>query len=150
MINYQYLRHLKAIHLKKREDADFTKKCVGFQAYNDSTILPLRKNKESNLLFGQGGVVDGNGKYIDSSSIALRFEGAYPFDDAIYRDETVVYCGLFVTHWGHFLVESVSRLWYFLEHDDGVSKYVFVVEENTNLKVAGNFLRFFELLGVAD
>ena len=79
-----------------------------------------------------------------------RFWENYPVDEIEKRNERVVYCGLFVKHWGHFLVEVVSRLWYFLEHDDGISKYIFVVEENAKEEISGNYLRFFQLLGIGD
>lgn len=82
--------------------------------------------------------------------MASRFGGTYQIDEIEKRDETVVYCGLFVKHWGHFLVEVVSRLWYFLEQDNGNLKYVFVVEEKNTEKIDGNYLRFFQLLGIDD
>lgn len=87
---------------------------------------------------------------MESSGLISRFEGSYQIDEIEKRDEKIVYCGLFIKHWGHFLVEVVSRLWYFLEHDDGISKYVFVVEENKTEKISGNYLRFFQLFGIAD
>ena len=150
MVEYQYLRPAKAKYMKKREEADFPKVEVGFKMHRDCTILPLRKLANDNLLFGRGGVIDSQGSYLESSGLPSRFGGKYFADKTEERDEKVVYCGLFVKHWGHFLVEVVSRLWYFLEHDDGVSKYVFVIEENTSEEIKGNYLRFFQLLGMEN
>lgn len=55
MINYEYLRPIKAKYLKRREEAEFPKIEVGFQTFNNSIILPLKKNKQGELLFGRGG-----------------------------------------------------------------------------------------------
>lgn len=150
MIQYNYLRPIKAEFLKRREEAEFPKIDVGFQIYDNSTILPRRTSKNDELVFGQGGVLDSQGNYVQESGLPLRFGGSYQINEIEKRDETVVYCGMFMKHWGHFLVEVVSRLWYFLEHDDGRSKYVFVVEENKVEEIKGNYLRFFQLIGIAD
>lgn len=150
MIHYDYLRPRKAEYMRRREEAAFPKKEVRFKILHDSTVLPLRKSGNGEMLFGLGGVLNSYGEYVESSGLKTRFGGAYPFIEPEKRAETVVFCGLFVKHWGHFLVEAVSRLWYFLEHDDGISKYVFVVEENATVNITGNYLRFFQLLGIAD
>lgn len=150
MINYEYLRPQKAEFLKRREEADFPQIEVGFQIFNNSTILPRRKSEKDELVFGRGGVIDSQGNYVEASGLISRFGGSYQIDEIEKRDETVIYCGLFMKHWGHFLVEVVSRLWYFLEHDDGLSKYVFVVEENTTEEISDNYLRFFQLLGIEN
>ena len=41
----------------------------------------------------------------------------------VYKDEKVVYCGYLVNHWGHFLIEAVTRLWYFMERDATIDVY---------------------------
>lgn len=150
MINYGYLRPNKAEYLKRREAAAFPKIKVGVQTFKNATILPRRKSKNDELAFGLGGVIDSQGNWVETSGLASRFGGTYQIDEIEKRDETVVYCGLFVKHWGHFLVEVVSRLWYFLEQDNGNLKYVFVVEEKNTEKIDGNYLRFFQLLGIDD
>lgn len=150
MIHYAYLRPQKADHLRRRENAQFPKIEVGFSIFNNSTILPRKSIDADEVVFGRGGVVDSNGNYVEKSGLTSRFGGLYPIDKVEHRDEKVVYCGMFIRHWGHFLVEVVSRLWFFLEHDDGISKYVFVVEENTTENINGNYLRFFQLLGIAE
>ena len=150
MINYKYLRAKKAEYLMSRKNAAFPKINVGYQEHHNSTVLPLRVQGCEGLLFGKGGVIDCQGQYIESSGILSRFWGSYPVKEIEYRDETVVYCGLLVKHWGHFLVESVSRLWYFLENDDGAVKYIFVIEENAKNQIEGNYLRFFQMLGISD
>ena len=150
-IDYQYLRPKKAEALKNwYAEPVNVKEAPEIWTGEKATILPLRKDPASSLLFGRGGVVDKDGNYVDLSCIRNRVEFAYPFEKAEYKDEKVVYCGYLVNHWGHFLIEAVTRLWYFLEGDETVDKYVFFVDEGENRVVKGNYLEFFQLLKLWD
>ncbi len=150
-IDYQYLRPKKAAALKRWYEESFAElNPLPLWSGKNATILPLRKMEGDSLLFGRGGVVDEFGSYIPLSAIAQRVEHAYPFENAEYRDEKVVYCGYLVHHWGHFLVEAVSRLWYFLENDTTVDKYVFFLDENEEREIRGNYKEFFTLLKIWD
>ena len=148
-IDYQYLRPKKAEALKKWYDApvEIVSDPEIWQGKN-AVILPLRRDE--NLLFGRGGVVDCDGNYVDLSAIPDRVQYAYPFENPEYRDETVVYCGYLVNHWGHFLIEGVTRLWYFLENDPSIDKYVFFLDENEEREIKGNYREFLELLKIWD
>ena len=84
------------------------------------------------------------------SAIPLRVQHSYPFENAPFRDEKVVYCGYLINHWGHFLIEAVTRLWYFMENDTTIDKYVFFIEENANREITGNYLEFLKLLKIWD
>ena len=150
-IDYRYLRPEKAKALKKWCDApvEIRENPALWQGKN-ATILPLRRENGCGLLFGKGGVVDEQGEYVSLSSIPGRVEGSYPTETPQYRDEKVVYCGYLVNHWGHFLIEGVTRLWYFLENDPTVDKYVFFLDENEQREIRGNYRRFLELLKIWD
>lgn len=150
-IDYQYLRPKKAEALRKWCEADIEVRTEPqiWQGKN-ATILPLRPATEEGLLFGRGGVVDEAGNYVALSGIEDRVQFSYPFENPEYRDEKVVYCGYLVNHWGHFLIEAVTRLWYFLEKDESVDKYVFFVDENEQRTVKGNYLEFLQLLKIWD
>ena len=150
-INYQYLRPLKAAHLEEWYSRPFECR-TGLKAnlFPDAIILPLKKFDGDNLLFGRGGAVDENGEYIDDSAINARVQGAYQHNECDVKNEKVVYCGYLVKHWGHFLTEAVARLWYYLENDTTIDKYVFFIDENEEREIKGNYKEFFELLGVWD
>ena len=150
-IDYQYLRPKKAECLKKWCDfpVEVREDPAVWQGKN-ATILPLRRDPSFGLLFGKGGVVDENGTYVDLSAIPDRVQFAYPFENPAYKDEKVVYCGYLVNHWGHFLIEGVTRLWYFLENDPTVDKYVFFMDENEQREIRGNYRLFLELLKIWD
>ena len=150
-VNFDFVRPYKAEAVKIWYDREFIKKnSLSAQKYSDATILPLRSNANDNLLFGRGGVIDSNNEYIEESGIPGRIFDSYEVHEPEYRDERVVYCGYLVPHWGHFLVEAVTRLWYYLKKDSSIDKYVFFIEENSDRSISGNYKEFLELLGVWD
>lgn len=150
-IDYRYLRPKKAAWLKRMYNTPFEQKeNLSVWRGKNATILPLRETQCENLLFGRGGVVDEQGRYVPLSGIETRIWHGYPFQSPVYRDEKVVYCGYLVNHWGHFLVEAVTRLWYALEHDSSVDKYVFFLDEGEERSVQGNYQEFFRLLKIWD
>lgn len=145
----QYLRPKKAAALRKwHEDKFEVRDSLEVWKGNNATILPLRK--DSRVQFGLGGVVDADGRYVELSAIIGRVQFAYAFQNPEYRDEKVVYCGYMIHHWGHFLIEAVCRLWYFLEKDETIDRYVFFLDENEQREIKGNYREFLELLGIWD
>lgn len=129
--------------LEFREDIDF-------RTYNQAVVFPLKRFPGDNLLFGRGGVNDSSGNYIESSAIKDRVEGSYPIEETALIDETVVYCGYLVNHWGHFLIEAVNRLWFYLENDQPEYRYAFIVDDGEDRIIQGNYKEFFDLLGIQD
>ena len=148
-LDLQYLRPKKAAALKRWHEGNLEVR-ENLEVWNgkNATILPLRK--DSRVQFGLGGVVDADGNYIDLSAIPDRVQFAYEFRNPEYRDEKVVYCGYMINHWGHFLIEAVCRLWYFLEKDETVDKYIFFLDENEQREIKGNYRAFLELYGIWD
>ena len=150
-IDYRYLRPLKAESLRKWYEEPFAERtALSVWRGQNAAILPLKKFEGEVCLFGRGGVVDAQGDYVSLSGIEYRIWGGYSFDAAEYHDEKVVFCGYLINHWGHFLVEAVARLWYALENDPSVDKYVFFLEENAEREVTGNFREFLKLLNIWD
>lgn len=149
-INYNYLRKKKAVNLKEWHSKEFNKEdSLNAETFEDAIILPLKRFEGDSLLFGRGGVVDKNGHYVEKSAIKNRIEFSYEFEIKESKEETVVYCGYLVNHWGHFLIEAVSRLWYFIEEDNNkIDKYVFFIDFEETREIKGNYKEFFELLGI--
>ena len=147
MIDYSYLRPAKRPALKKWHDSFCKKTELLCQKYENAVILPLREG--GSLLFGLGGVVS-EGEYVETSGIPGRVGGFYDYAYAERNEDTVVYCGFLPNHWGHFLIEGTARLWYALEADETVDKYVFIVKEGEEYSPRGNYREFFELLGIID
>ena len=148
-VDYRYLRPRKAAALKRWHDANLEiRNDLEVWSGEHATILPLRK--EPTLQFGLGGVVDSQGDYLAMSGIPGRIDFGYSFDNSEYKDQKVVYCGYMINHWGHFLIEAVCRLWYFLENDQTIDQYVFFLDENEKREIKGNYREFLKLLGIWD
>ena len=148
-VNDSFLRPLKAADLKRWYSSPFKKKNeLRVEEYKNATILPLKRFKGDDLLFGRGGVVAENGKYVELSAINERVQFSYEYSNSSFVDEKVVYCGYLVNQWGHFLIEAVARLWYYLKEDDSIDHYVFFLQCNEKREISGNYRAFFELLGI--
>lgn len=164
-VNTKYLYPFNAERYKNIYERELPcKKSLNLFEYENAYILPA-KNEEG-LLFGRGGIVDKNGIYVEESGIVSQgrflhpdgvdsvvnvFGGKYEFDsaDANNIDDPVVYLGFVTNHWGHFLMDFTTRLWFFLEHGDKWNgKYVFVVKEGQNFQLINNICRFLSLLGL--
>lgn len=148
-LDLRYLRPKKAAALKRWHEGNLeVRETLEIWKGENATLLPVRK--DSQLQFGRGGVVDKDRNYIDLSCIPQRVQYAYDFKNPEYRDQKVVYCGYMVNHWGHFLIEGVCRLWYFLEQDPTIDKYVFLLDENEEREIRGNYREFLRLLKIWD
>lgn len=145
--NFKYLRDLKKENLEKQYSQGLdTSYIAKFSIYSNATILPFKKNSDFN---GLGGVVDESNCFIELSAEKFA-SGKYEFNNVTHRKERVCYCGHMIHQWGHFLMDSISRIWYCLKNDDTVDKYVFFSAEGDSIQLNGNYRNFFELLGIWD
>lgn len=115
-----------------------------------------------------GGVLDAEKNYVKASEMNAYAKYAVPvtaqdekeiylgegytIDDkkVEYLDEEIIYLGYINNHWGHFLIDCSTRLYYYLEHMDENHKYAFLVNENEYYQAIAPIRRFFELLGIAE
>lgn len=109
-------------------------------------ILP-QKDVPNGPMWGLGGVCDEAGDFVPLSYYDggwATHGGSYEWETESYMDCDVVYFGMFFSHWGHFLVDLIGRLWYFAEHRGQKIKLAYLGTEDPR----GNFLEFFSLLGI--
>lgn len=123
---------------------------AGVRIVKNGVILPQRNGR---LIWGDGGCLDENGVFAGESSVGGAFGGSDEYDaEPDYLDESVIYIPIIPNHWGHFLIDTVSRL-YILSDETYYKKdtkilYCFWRFEAG--KLTGNYLRFFELLGISE
>ncbi|WP_405315488.1 hypothetical protein [Lactobacillus helveticus] len=70
------------------------------------TILPLKNKK--------GGVLNQDNKFISLSyhdGEWFKLGGKYEEEKVQYINENVVFLGVFIHQWGHFILDSLSRSW---------------------------------------
>ena len=150
-INYSYLRKNKGRKYQEQAEKTIYKNKLKVETYYDATILPLKKFHGDTLQFGRGGVVDNKGEYVSSSGLATdSVYGDYDFEKPIISNERVVYLGYFNPHWGHFLTDSTTRLWYYLNEDSSIDKYVFFTKEGKKPEIRGNIKKVLQLFGILD
>lgn len=112
----------------------------------DQGIILPRRLSDDGPMWGLGGVCDAENDFVELSFYDggwAKHGGKYEWESETYRNEDVVYFGLFLKHWGHFLVDVIGRAWYLPKISEEI-KVAYIGEEEP----AGNYLEFFELLGV--
>lgn len=105
---------------------------------DNGTILPLKKSPANDELYG--GVIDssnnfvaGHSKDLENKNIKGACKKAYPITQkTVKRNETVIYAGVMHWHFGHFITESFSRLWYYVENPNTNYKLIFLNLYGTN------------------
>lgn len=124
-------------------------KCV---TVDNGIILPLRKTDIPALdAIYEGGVCDesfkfiaGHIRYNNGKYNNLETVRSYKSNDVGYLDEEVVYMGTAFHHFGHFLLESLNRLWWIVKNRMFDIKVVFL----KNKIFESPFLELLELVGI--
>lgn len=152
------------LDLTKKAYLDFSKvnflsnKELIVKEFINAIVLPPRLDiNPYNSLWGAGGVVDEKLKYVEISaqradasldnSVRHRVIGDYKIDSQSipYIDCEVFYLNYFIKQWGHFLIDVIGRLWYFLQNNK--MKIVYTVPFKSSDTIDGNYLEVLELLG---
>jgi len=116
--------------------------------------LPLRRTGiHSNDDIYEGGVCDKDFNFIaghkrENSEKPINMEcvRSYIVDENKLDkiDEEVIYGGVAFIHFGHFLVETMNRLWWIVRNEVYNLKVVFLKDKDFN----SDFLRLLELVGI--
>ena len=133
---------------------------------NNGFLLPVIKT-DARYMMGRGGVLDQEKRFIPLSGIysggnritilddkvanpeTYMGEG-YDFDSSLVTDvirDEAVYLGFIHNHWGHFLIDFSTRLWFVKEISDK-AKLVFIVKKGQEFSLIPNIKRFLELYGI--
>lgn len=114
----------------------------------------LLPNKPGNQPWGIGGCINENNKLVDESTVIRAFGGNYPFDkkEIEFLNERIVYIPIIPKHWGHFLIDAISRFWIFFDDRFNVNdlKIYYSSWGWEDGKIDGNYRKFLEYLGLFD
>ncbi len=117
----------------------------------EGIVLPQLKTTAEMPRWGLGGVCTKDNCFVELSAYDggwASHGGFYEWDEEEYRDEDVVYFGMYFNHWGHFLIDLLGRLWPFVGETSPCKgmKVAYLGDEDP----CGNFLEFFSLLGIEE
>ena len=122
-----------------------------FTSIENGIILPAKP--APGIPWGAGGVLREDYSFVEESKSPSIFGGKYEYDQNSLRvmDEEVVYMGPFLCHWGHFICDQISRLWYILRDVEHCKvAYCGWNWGNPKTDLWGSFLEFMHLLGLKD
>lgn len=137
---------LLEFYKKNIERINFSTRTLGTHVIQNAYCLPL-KSVFNLKHFVSGGICDINGKIFEECKIyPNRLVEGYEFnaDEVFYDAREVIYAGACWPHWGHFILEQTSRLYYFLNEKNSHLPIIYFATE----PLQGTYLEFFELLGI--
>ena len=159
-INRKYLfdTEVGRIAFDREENKEyFLDRELSIKTFDNATVIPASFHSwEENPVVSEGGLFDESGSYIEESSVfhwnLILFNKVVSekvLKSAEYCDETVFYGGLFVEHWGHFIVDSMTHLWPFALYPEKYKdvKVIFLTLYDTK-EIEGPYLEFLDLLGI--
>lgn len=110
---------------------------AGVWTYPRGMVLPIRKEKKAGILdyISLGGACDEAGRFVGGWTRKLGGEmnksclRAYAVPEKELRTvpETAVFGGVVDGHFGHFISEGLSRLWWVVQHPDEYDRLVFAI-----------------------
>ena len=163
------MRYLRNTQKRRYDYADQRRlaklNSLNYEFVQNGYVLPTRHDPSGKRMMGLGGVLDekfefkestvlkSGGSYIeigDDSQMDIYMGGLYEIDRGAHYDhlDRVVYLGNIYNHWGHFLIDFSTRLWFLKQHPD--LSGIYIVKENENYVLIENIKRFLELYGVVD
>lgn len=119
------------------------------EQYSDALLVP-----DGGRFHGfAGGVFDSDGQPVKISfqrqglCTAADLYKSLQLTDIKEIDDEVVYLGQYRNQWGSFLVDSISRLWYTIQHPEKM-KYVFLATQKDLGGIHPNAWKFLNALGI--
>ena len=129
-----------------------------FEVYDGGIILPLVRYPETKLqgkFINVGGVCDRNLNFVagyEKGDHLLDYTSAYIPKEIQHSDETVIFSGDLHRHFGHFIQDSISRLWYAVKYREQDFKIAILINPNWpnwDFNPEGSYhINFINLLGI--
>ena len=108
----------------------FSDRELGAKTIDNGIILPANPNFKK-----RGGVCDGDFKFVAGLLRGASSKGwgnilsgyVVERDQLEHSDEEVIFGGVMMGHFGHFISECLIRLWYVIEHPEMNNRIAFIV-----------------------
>lgn len=117
-----------------------------------SNCYALPPKHDKSRLWGLGGVIDSNDNALSQSFMSrvnqCLFGGGYEFDKSKCKrlEGEYIYLGILNQHWGHFLVDYCTRMYYAIRHSE--KKCFFLTSRPGTQEITSQIYRFIELSGI--
>ena len=122
----------------------FSDRRLEVRTVENGIILPARPVDEKDQYHCRGGVCDADLKFVAgySNQAPDRKNGVYCIDEAyeverkdiVSSNETVIFSGIMVCHFGHFLTDCLTRMWYIVQNLELEHKVVFLMVKTSRLQ----------------
>ncbi len=127
---------------------------LAVETLNDGLVMPLAPASKDREGLYHGGVYRDDGSFVEISATKRGDKAVistYPLEritniQAAKTSGTAVFCGLLSHHFGHFLTESMARLWWGIR-EGFKGKYLFQLRDN--YKISQTALDVFDMLGIS-
>jgi capsular polysaccharide biosynthesis protein len=139
--SFKYIRPQKRKALQSLYDkyADVSGQ-LSCRQFSNVRLLPLGQIEDIDSILTDSRMI------IDDLDLVARVD-----DSADVEDTTIIYGGYMHYHWGHFLINTLSRLWPIVADSElKFSKIVFFSADGESHPIKYNLLRVFHLLGIAE
>lgn len=118
--------------------------------------LPVIRHGKSSRWMGYGGIVDKEGRFVPMSAMhgengvqSMGLSYSFQKDSCKKLSGEYIYLGFFIKHWGHFIIDSSTRLYFALKNPD--LKCFFILREGQNIEPFPHQIdRALELAGLRD
>ena len=148
MVNYDGLYN-KNFFGDKLNQNYFSDKNLYFQIIENGIITPFNYFMINNKKVGFGGIIDGEGNFVQSSFIHGGMGDAHRPEKFTTCSETVIYLGMLIHVWGHCLTDNIKRIWFlksdFYKEHFHHCKLVYVPMYDG---IIPNFAKLLKILGV--
>ena len=139
---------LKPVYESRSKLSSFKDTPLKLFEFQNVTVLPMQP-ASSPIEIRAGGLYDESGNILECSKILpnrIINPQKINVDSAPFSQKSeAVYIGAFWEHWGHFILEQISRLYYLLNETKTKDLDLIYIADKP---LEGNYLEFFELLGV--
>ena len=118
--------------------------------YEDAIILP---RVDRHL----GGVCDSSFRFLagyerydypNTKNNWLDITESYHPDEVLKSDETVIFAGMMIGHFGHLITDCVTRLWYVIKNPDIKHRIAYMFVGDTATEMQPYHYEFLSLLGI--
>lgn len=138
---------LKARLIKESKINRFSDKKPGYKTIENGVVLPVKGCgwRAGGGIISDDGYEDGSACYTYVRNFGVPYE--YDKSAAEFKDETVIYAGMFSKIWGHCISDNLSHLWFFKSEYYGKYKACNIIYTAPEGELSDNFA---ELLRLAD